>query len=154
MVRVERTIVIQAPPAKVWELLALDRIEEWQVSPRFHLPVKGMAFTSDVRVPDDKYRVGTSAQPKRETEDVLWTVTESRTHEHLTYRCDEQREHGLAVTYTMALEPVAEGTQLTYAGELDMPWGLVGRVIQPFAKRLGEREIEMTLQKLKSLLET
>ena len=154
MVRIEKTIVLKVPPVKVWELLALDRIEEWQVSPRFHLPVKGMTFTTEVRVPDDKYRVGASAQPTLEKEDVLWTVTESRTHEKLTYRCEEQREHGHTVTYTMALEPVAEGTQLTYAGELDMPWGLVGRVIQPFAKRLGEREIEMTLQKLKSLLET
>jgi uncharacterized protein YndB with AHSA1/START domain len=154
LVRIEKAIDISAPPERVWELLTLDRLEEWLVSPRMQLPIRGMAFISEVRVPEDKYRVGATAQPKMEKEDVLWKVMESRKNEKIVYLVEEQREKGITVTYTVVLEPVEEGTKFTYAGELDMPWGVVGKLIQPFAKRMGEREIEMSLKKLKSILET
>lgn len=154
MVRIEKAIDIKAPPERVWELLALDRLEEWQMSPRMQLPIRGMEFVSEVRVPEDKYRVGATAQPKMEKEDVLWTVTESLKNEKITYLVEEQREKGITVTFTVVMEPVEEGTKFTYAGEVEMPWGVVGKLIQPFAKRMGEREIEMSLQKLKSILET
>jgi len=51
MARVEKSIEIKAPPEKVWEILALDRMPEWMFG---ELKVQ---YTSDVRTPKDKYKV-------------------------------------------------------------------------------------------------
>ena len=50
--KVEKSIEIKVPPKKVWEMLALDRFEEWQVG---HMPTKNMAFTSAVSTTKDNY---------------------------------------------------------------------------------------------------
>jgi len=55
MVRVEKSIEIRAPPERVWEMLALDRQAEWMDE------WKSSEYTSEVRTPEDKYRVGASA---------------------------------------------------------------------------------------------
>jgi len=58
MGRIEKSIEIRAPPEKVWEMLALDRLPEW-MGPKGEL--KSVEYTSEVRTPEDKYRVGASA---------------------------------------------------------------------------------------------
>ena len=90
MGRVEKSIIIKAPPEKVWEMLALDRWSEWQVVGGIgSLQIeKGVTFTSEVNSPEDKYRVGTSAQPT--TYDKLtFKVTESLKNEKITYLLEE-----------------------------------------------------------------
>jgi hypothetical protein len=56
--RIEKSIDIKAPPRKVWELLALDRFSEWEEDMQKSL--KSFEYTSEVRTPEDKYKVGTS----------------------------------------------------------------------------------------------
>ena len=62
MGRVEKSIEIKAPPAKVWEMLAFDRLPEWEEGYG-----KIVEYTSEVHTPNDKYRVGATAQeiPKK-----------------------------------------------------------------------------------------
>jgi len=148
--RVEKSIVIKTPPEKVWEMLALDRFPEW-LEGRF-LPTKGMKFTSEVNTPEDKYRVGASAQPKMAREKETFKVTESLKNEKITYLLEEESGTN-AGTITLVLEPVEDGTKLTYAVDYEMPWGILGKFIELFAKGLGEREVEKSLEKLKSILE-
>jgi carbon monoxide dehydrogenase subunit G len=150
--KVEKSIEIRAPPEKVWEMLALDRFQEWMVGSSFaSLPVKGMEFTSEVHTPEDKYKVGTSAQPNIKGVKANFKVTESLKNEKITYLIEES---GANSTITLVLEPVEEGTKLTYAVNYEMPWGIFGKFIEKsFAKRMGEREVERALGKLKSILE-
>jgi len=54
--RREKKIVIKAPPEKVWKMLAWDKTAEWITG------YKRVNYTSEVRTPEDKYRVGTSAK--------------------------------------------------------------------------------------------
>ena len=67
MGRVEESIEIKAPPEKVWELLALDRLLEWQVG---FDKVKSIEYTAELGTPKDKYQVGASAHriPKKQGE--------------------------------------------------------------------------------------
>jgi len=141
--RREKSIVIKAPTEKVWEMLALDRWSEWQVGP--FLDTKDMKFTSEVNTPEDKYRVGASAYPSAHPE-ADFEVTESLRNEKITYL------HG-GGPMTYILEPVEDGTKLTYVVEYEMPWGIFGKIIEPFAGRMGERGIEKSFEKLKSILE-
>jgi len=144
------SIVIKATLEKVWEMLALDKWSEWMVGGGFtSLPTKGMKFTSEVNTPEDKYRVGASAQP--DYTKINYKITESLKNEKITYLIEEQ---GRNSNITLVLESVNKGTKLTYAVSYEMPWGIFGKFIEKsFAKRMGEGQLEKSLEKLKSILE-
>ena len=149
MGRGEMSIEIKAPPEKVWEMLALDRWSEWQVGS--FLDTKNMEFTSEVSTPEDKYRVGASAYPSAHPE-ADFKVTESLENEKITYLHGTTSSFGALMTYV--LEPVEDGTKLTYVVEYEMPGGIFGKFIdKTIGKRLGERGIKKTLEQLKSILE-
>jgi len=61
----EKSIEIMAPPEKLWEMLALDRLTEWV--PGYERDMKSVEYTSEIRTPEDKLRVGASARgiPKK-----------------------------------------------------------------------------------------
>jgi len=130
-------------------MLALDRWSEWQVGGGMtSLHMEGIKFTSEVNTPEDKYRVGASARPKWEG---TFKVTESLKNEKITYLIEEP---GRNSTITLVLEPIEEGTKLTYAAGYEMPWGIFGKFLEKvFAKRIGGRQLEKSLEKLKSILE-
>ena len=149
----EKSIVIRASPEKVWEMLALDRWSEWQLGRGFtSLQVeKGVKFTSEVNTPEDKYRMGASAQPTAYNQ-LTFKVTESLKNEKITYLIEERGT--IRGTLTLVLEPVEDGTKLTYAVGYEMPWGIFGKFLEKvFAKRIGEKQLEKSLEKLKSILE-
>ena len=151
MGRIEKSIEIRAPPEKVWEMLALDRWSEWQPGSGFtSLQIEnGVKFTSEVLTPEDKYRVGATARPT--TYDKLtFKVTESLENEKITYLVEEP---GRDSTMTLVLEPVEGGTRLTYSVSYEMPWGIFGKFIELFAKGIGERQLEKSLENLKNILE-
>jgi len=144
--RVETSIEIKAQPEKVWEMLALDRFPEWLQSS--FLGTKGMKFTSEVNTPEDKYRVGASAHSRGET----FKVTESLKNEKIAYLIGEESGPN-AGALTLVLEPIEDGTKLTYAVSYEMPWGIFGKFIEKLFKGIGERQLEKSLEKLKSILE-
>ena len=87
MTKIEKSIEIKASPEKVWEMLALDRFQEWTVGiASSFLDTKDIKFTSEVSTPEDKYRVGASAQSRGET----FKVTESLKNEKITYLIGEE----------------------------------------------------------------
>ena len=144
MVRFEKSIVIKAPPEKVWEMLALDRWSEWNLG--HFLDTKNMKFTSEVNTPEDKYRVGASAYPSAHPE-ADFKVTESLENEKITYL------HAGESPMTYILKPTDEGTRLTYVVEAEMPWGILGKFLLRLLRGIGERDVEKGLEKLKSILE-
>jgi len=92
--------------------------------------------------------VGASAQSRGET----FKVTESLKNEKITYLIGEETGTN-AGTIAIVLEPIEEGTRLTYVTDYDMPWGVFGKFIEAFSKRIGKRDLEKSLKKLKSTLE-
>ena len=148
MARLEKSIIIKAPPEKVWEMLALDRWSEWYDKLAF-VETKDIKFTSEVNTPADKYRVGASAYPPAHPE-ADFKVTESIENEKITYLHGTTSSHNAPMTYI--LEPVEDGTKLTYVVEYEMQ-GIFGKFIGAIGKGLGGRGIEKSLKNLKSLLE-
>ena len=68
------SLEIKAPPERVWEMLAFDRLPEWNVG---YNEVKSVDYTSEVSIPEDKYRVGATAHgiPKKQGESIKFEIT-------------------------------------------------------------------------------
>ncbi len=91
LVRVEKSIVIKAPPEKVWEMLAFDRLPEWDEGCGEGLGER-VEYTSEVLIAKDKYRVGATAQgisKKPEDDYCNFKITEGVKQEKMTYRAWE-----------------------------------------------------------------
>jgi uncharacterized membrane protein len=146
LTRVEKSIEIKAPPEKVWEMLAFDRLPEWMDS------IKSVAYTSEVRTSEDKYRVCASAHVIAEEEFDL-EIMENIENEKISSRWrGTGRVRNTIVTYT--LKHTEAGTEMTYAVYFEMPWGVLGMFLDKlFAQRMAEKTIEKESKKLKSILE-
>jgi uncharacterized membrane protein len=143
LVRMEKSIEIKASPEKVWELLALDRMPEWMEG------WKSGKYTSEVRKPKDKYRVGASAHIIG-PEEFDAEITESLENEKIIYHGKVPR---MSFISTCILESVDEGTKFTHEIDAELPWGVFGRFLGKLMHGQGEKGIEKSLEKLKSILE-
>ena len=146
MVRIERSIEIKAPPEKVWEMLALDRQAEWMGE------WKSAEYTSEVRTPEDKYRVGASAHVTEKHGEFDLEITESLENEKITARSKGKYKYPwmgggkMTMTVTYTLKTAGEGTKLTYA--MDYKISTID-----LAKGTLAKSIEKSLGKLKSIVE-
>ena len=155
MTRVEKSIEIRAPPEKVWEMLALDRFQEWEEEMQKGL--KSLEYTSEVRTPKDKYKVGASGHmniKEMGMRELDFEVTESLENEKLTYHVKKSKTNQTMGIITLILEPVEDGTKFTYVFDYEMSWGIFGKFLDKlFGKRESEKAQEKWLKKLKSILE-
>ncbi len=146
MVRIEKSIEIKTPHEKVWEMLAFDRMPEWMSD------WKSVAFTSEVRTPEEKYELGASAHVTEKHGEFDLDISESLENEKITviskgkYKYPWMGGGRVTMTVTYTLKPVKEGTKLTYAMGYEMFGGR-------FGKGYLEKQVEKSLEKLKSILE-
>ena len=147
----EISIEIGAPPEKVWEMLALDRWKEYDEGTQ--KLVKRVDYTSEVRTPEDKYRVGASANliGKNDKVYLATEVTESLEKEKISYRLNAN--HWVSqITQTFILEPIEKGTKLTCVINIEkISWGIFGKTLIKVITR-GDGT-ERQLENLKSILE-
>jgi len=143
--RIEKSIEIKAHPEKVWEMLALDRFDEWQVG---HMPTKNIKFKSEMHTPEDKYRVGATAYSSDQPE-IEFEITESQENEKITYRV---KESNMKMDISAVLETVDEGTKMTYIIDTELKSFLM-RVVGKLFAGMGKSEMDKSIEKLKSILE-
>jgi len=155
LTRVEKSIEIRAPPEKVWEMLAIDRFKEWEEE--MEKGLKSLEYTSEVRTPKDKYRVGTSGHMNLKGMgggEFDFEITESLENEKLTYHVRRSGTNKTMGIITLILEPTEEGTKFTNVFDYEMPWGIFGKFLDKlFGKRESEKAQAKWLKKLKSILE-
>ena len=145
MARMEKSIEIKASPEKVWEMLALDKAAEWMDEMEW----ERAEYTTDVRTPKDKYRVGATAHITEKRWDYDLEILESLENEKM-------KVHSIgkyAYTFTFTLKPVAGGTLLTLEAFLKMPYGFLGEFLYKLASGSGEKQVQRALEKLKSIAE-
>ena len=133
MGRIEKSIEIGAPPEKVWEMLALDRLPEWNKE------YGNVKYTSEVLNPEDKYRIGASSHTNIKGAGAIdFEITESLENEKMTF----------------SLEPMEGGTKMGIVFDYEMPWGVFGKFLEKlFARRMEEKHQKKCLEKLKGILE-
>jgi uncharacterized membrane protein len=144
--RIEKSIEINVLPEKVWEMLALDKLPEWNEE------YGNVKYTSEVRNPEDKYRVGASSHTNIKGAGAIdFEITESLENEKITFRMLGKRANNTVVTYI--LEPFKEGTKFIHVMTYEIPGGILGRALGRFGKGMLEKEAEKSLENLKSILE-
>jgi len=142
--RIEKSIEIGAPPEKVWELLALDRLPEWMDV----LEMKSGKYISAVHTPKDKYKVGATAHIVEKRWEYDLDISESLENEMITVHSRGKYPY----TITCTLKPVDDGTKLMYTSDYESK-GILGKAfVKLFAGTL-EKQVERALEKLKSILE-
>ena len=141
MVRREKSVEIKASPEKVWEMLAFDRMPEWMDE------WKSVAFTSEVRTPEDKYRLGASAHVTEMHAKYDMEITESLENEKFMTRSKISIS---TMTLTYILKPVEGGTEVTYACACG-GYGIICSICGLFGDKLFG--VESSLNNLKSILE-
>jgi len=131
-------------------MLAFDRFSEWDVGTQKH--VKSTSYTSEVRAPEDKYRVGAKLTMIETSGRAMeGEITESVSEKRLVARMASGNLSGLVA---LELEPVGEGTRFMYSMEYEMPWGVLGKLMDGlFARRMSEKEIQGSLENVKRILE-
>jgi len=160
--RIETSIEINAPPEKVWEMLALDRIQEWDDTYGEGLGER-VEYTSEVRTPEDKYRVGATAQgtPNTPFEDPQYhicrfKIIESLENKKIKFRMWEKAKYfgTLSGWVTYSLEPVGTDTKITCEVESEKYLGILGKfLIKLFLRRWAKKQTQKALENLKSILE-
>ncbi len=155
MARIEKSIEIKAPPEKVWEMLALDRFQEW--SEEYRKTLESMEYTSEVHTLEDKFRMGTTARLNLKgigMGETMMEISESLENEKITYLGKRSGDNQPTAVLLFTLEPVEERTKLTYVYDYKMPLGIIGKFLDKvYSKRWGENMIEKSLEDLKSILE-
>jgi uncharacterized protein YndB with AHSA1/START domain len=156
LTRLEKSIEIKAPPEKVWEMLACDRLPEWDEG--WGDPER-VEYTSEVHTPKDKYRVGATAQgiPKKTGDDYCrFEIIESMKNKKIKYHTWEETKYfgTLSQFTTYTLEPVGTDTKFTYEVETEKYLGIFGKfLIKLFLRRWAEKTLERNLENLKTILE-
>jgi len=145
LARIEKSVEIKAPPEKVWEMLAFDRMPEWSEQ------YESAEYTSEVRTPEDKYKVGASCRINTKEGVVEIEITESLENEKIMYRVQGMK--GVRnVDGTFTLEPTDAGTRITAVTDYEMS-NLMMKMLAKLVSRAVEKDFEKGLDKLKSILE-
>jgi carbon monoxide dehydrogenase subunit G len=144
-VKVERTIELGAPPEKVYELVMdPDRLEDW-VTIHHHLEdapsgqlKRGSKLTQCLKLAGRKFN-------------VRWTVVENDPCERVVWEGKGPIASHARVIYEF--EPNADGTRFSYTNEYGLPGGALGRLAGRTVKRVTAKELDGSLQRLKSIVE-
>ena len=56
---VEKSVLIKAKPENVWEMLAFDKIQEWEEG--WGEDLGKIEYTSEILAPEDKHKFGSKA---------------------------------------------------------------------------------------------
>jgi uncharacterized membrane protein len=150
LTRIEKSVEIKVSLEKVWEMLAFDRMPEWMDE------WKSVKYTSEVNTPEDKFKVGTSAHVNEKHVEFDLEIKESLKNEKIVAlsKFPPGRVKGPVMTLTYTLEPVEDGTKLTYSMEYEMPGGIIGKTLGKLAgDKHAEKGVENSVNNLKSVLE-
>ncbi|MGH2763615.1 MAG: SRPBCC family protein [Thermoleophilaceae bacterium] len=143
--KVERTVEIAAPPERVYEVV-MDpaRLEEW-VTIHHHLedapsgPLEhGSKLTQCLKLAGKKFR-------------VRWTVVENEPYRRVVWEGRGPVGSHAHIEYGFSAEDGA--TDFSYMNEYELPGGRLGKLAGRSLARIAQRELEATLQRLKSLVE-
>ncbi len=146
MTRVERSIEINAPPEKVFDLLTdLNRLEEWATiaGDAEQLPpaplAEGATWKHNVKV----------AGVQLEGDWRVVAIDRPRLVEY-----EATRSGGGSLKMRQSVSPTDGGSRVELEVDYELPWGVLGQAVDKLVVERGnEREADQSLQNLKDILE-
>lgn len=145
------SIEIEASPEKVFAFITSEKIndvyKEW-------IEIK---WTSDVPVGVDSiaHCVGMGRQKGAEWDIKVTEFVKDKKITMRSMRSKESSKLALNSTNSFTLEPTTKGTKVSYSIEYEMPWSVLGELIDELmVKRNMEKQNTKLLENLKKALET
>ena len=144
MTRIEQSIEINATPKEIWPMIRWDRVPEWMDI------IKKVEYTSEHKetVGATAHWIGEACGVKSEwdTETTEWELNERG-----AWRSTEGTFTGIG---SMTLNPSEKGTKATFMMDYDLPYSIVGKIIDKLrVYKAVERGTTRALKKLKILAE-
>ena len=145
--KVEREIWIDAPVQRVYDVVMdPDRLKDW-VTIHHHLEdapngllKKGSKLTQWLRVAGRRFK-------------VRWTVVENDPCKLVVWEGKGPVGSHARVSYAFGDSSGEDCTQFHYMNEYDLPGGPLGRIAGRGVARVTQKELDDTLQRLKSITE-
>jgi uncharacterized membrane protein len=145
--KVERNIQIDAPPRRVYDVVMNPhRLEDW-VTIHHHLEdapngqlKKGSKLTQCLKLAGSKFK-------------VHWTVVQAEPCERVVWEGRGPVGSRAKVQYEFGESSNGDCTDFHYLNEYDLPGGPLGRIAGRGVARVTQKELDATLQKLKSITE-
>jgi carbon monoxide dehydrogenase subunit G len=143
--RVEHTTRVAVPPKRLYDVI-MDpaRLQDWvtihhrlEGSPPSPLK-KGSKLTQSLKLAGKKFK-------------VHWTVVENEPCKCVLWEGRGPVASRARVEYRF--KPNGDGTDFFYLNEYDLPGGALGRFAGKAVARVTQKELEGSLQRLKSLVE-
>lgn len=144
--KVEQSIEIAVPPEKVWPFLVEpEKILKWCIT------FKKFEYTGKQRS-----SVGTAFYVEEKAGGPLmklnFTVTEWAENKKLAFNMTSGNfVKGYEQTWT--LDDTPSGSRFSFTEQVKLPYGIIGKVMELFARRSSETTVSEMLNKLKSLAE-
>ena len=144
MTRIENSIEIDASPEKIWPMIQWDKMPEWLDS------CKKAVWTSK-----DKYKVGSTLQVRSELGGMKGEMdvemTEVIENEKLAWQSTSKNA---PMSGIRTLSPTKAGTKVTTVEEYEMPYSILGKLIDKLQfHKAFEKSVDIGLKKLKDMLE-
>jgi uncharacterized membrane protein len=148
LTRIEKSIVIEAPVEKVFDFVTdLDNVVKNQA------PETEVTLLSRDKGPD---RVGFKAKVRAKFGDKVWE-SEVETTELVKNKRHVVRQKGGALKKmetTDLFEPTEKGTKWTAIMEYELPYSLIGKVVDKLkARKDMEKAMDYMMKKTKELIE-
>ena len=144
MARIEESIEINASPQRIWPNVRWDKVPEWMDI------IKKVEFTSE-----EKEKIGTTAhwigeaggiKSQWDTETIEW-----KPYERGAWRTTAGTFTGIG---SMTLSPTGEGTKATFMMEYELPYSILGKIIDKLRVfRAIEKGAIRALKNLKEMAE-
>ena len=144
--RVQNSVEIAAPPEKIWPfLIEPEKILKWCIT------FQKFEYTGEQRS-----GVGTSFYIEEKAGGPLmklnFKVTEWAENEKLAFSMTTGN-FVKGYEQTWAMEATTSGSRFIFMEQVDLPYGLIGKLMGTFGQRGSEAAVKEMLAKLKSLAE-
>ena len=144
--KVQKAIEIKAPPKKIWPyLVEPDKVLQW------YSPFKKFEYTSRKRS-----GVGTTLYTEEQSPGSLMKIHYKATAWKKNEKIALRMVSGTGVKaykQVWSLKPTASGSRFTFMEEVEMPMGIIGKLIGLFAERMSKATVDKMQLKLKALAE-
>ena len=144
MTKIEKSIEISAPLDKVFSLISWDRVPEYYDS------IKKVEWISK-----PKMEVGATVHVLSDIAGAKgeWDaeITEHKNNEKVSWRTTGGN---MTIIYNATLDPVKAGTKLTTSFDYELPYSILGKLIDKLrVHKAMEKKSEKALKKMKEIAE-
>ena len=144
--RVEKSVEVAAPPEKIWSfLIEPKKVLQW------YIPLQKFEYSSD-----QSGNAGASLYFEEKVAGRLMklncVVTECIENKRFAFK---MTSGSMMKSYEekWTIENITPGCRFTFVEHGELPYGIVGKFIEPFVQRMSGSTIDKMLSKLKSLVE-